>query len=332
MEKKNQLFEKYYKKNKIKLFIGILFVIVGIGFFSFCIYDQLSTKKNAKDMIDVVNDEIKVNKDQIVYVTLSAVPHKIGTIDTRDDGQLYFIYDEEYWYVAFLKNKEITDITQKVKNDEEVKIYAYTKQLTSTIKTKAKAAFNNLDYDLEITNKNFETYFGSIYLDTTIKGEFQTVYFIIGGLLIIIGAIMAIDSRIKNKNIGNILNHYSEGERENILSEFSDETNVKFNKGKIVLTRNYFINTDSNLRVIEYKDMAWVYSFEEYVNGVPSHLSLIIYTTTKERITINKGALNKKNKAEIQEIMEIFYRENNEIIFGYNYDNRKLAEQMYNIR
>jgi len=327
MEK--NIFDKYLSKTKNFLYFSILVFVIGIALFGYSFYTKYNEKNTARNIQEIsMNDDAK--EEELAYIETTKTAYKLGSLGSTD-GQYYIIANpDNYWFIVHLTEKEFQNLANDLKENKTAKIYGAVKEFNNTIKNKVITAYNK-DFEEQITRNDFASYFGYYYLNTSSSSSISTIniwsYTILG-----LGAILILVYYFRFANIHKRIKNFDDSEWETIKREANEQPISTFNKNKIILTDTYFIYLGAQLIILKYDEIAWAYQFEQYVNGVPSSLSIIIYNINKKHFSIAKGGINKKQKEEIMKIFEIMHSKNEKIILGYNADTTALAKEMYDIK
>ncbi len=181
--------KKNLKKHKIHFIISLIILVVAASFITLGVYELT---RNAKTIY--LND-LMIQKNNIyknAYIDIHFEPYLFAEYED-ETTKFYIVQDDEYMYIAYLTESLYKKIINQDLEKETFKIEGYTKRIPDDVKTLAIEAYNEAAEKEIITDENFTLYFGDIYLDTTKIYKNYEIYFAVGGLLIIFGALRLIE-------------------------------------------------------------------------------------------------------------------------------------------
>ena len=126
--------------------------------------------------------------NRLSYVDIHVTPYLIAEYENDSNG-FYVVYDNNYYSILYMKKKEALKITKDMV-DKGFRIYGITKEKPEGMEKygveflkKLFATHDENDgHNHNVTEDNYEEYFGTIYLDATMKYEGLTIYNIIMGI------------------------------------------------------------------------------------------------------------------------------------------------------
>lgn len=187
-------------KKKSNNFFGlyvIICVILGIAI-SFLVFGILETKKekNTSYMNDLINIEDNVLKhaNLKVYTT----PYGFAEYENTK-GKFYIVKDSDYLYIVYLDDEQYEEIIKNDLQNDPYIIEGYTNYISEEIQKLAIESYNELLNSEEVTEENFELFFGSIYLDATASNNISTLYYVLSVAFFLIGSITFIFLRKEKK-------------------------------------------------------------------------------------------------------------------------------------
>lgn len=317
--------KKEYKRMIRNTLISILFIVIALvfGYLESQMVKDANEKMTDLDSIIVDKNEKKENKK--AYLDAKSIPYLFAVSDSTVNSY-YIISDGEYLYIAFMSPEDFKKLDTEKINETPIRIEGITKYTPKDVKQLAVDAYNEgLEEEEKITISDFDSYFGSVYLDMT-KTDSEVamiplilfiVFMGIGNISLIINIIILIRFVLSIKNI--------DGVKVNELdNEMNNSNAFYYSKVRLYLTENYIINFKGTFRAIKYSDILWMYPYEVRQNGVRTSKSIkILVNNTKTYIIATIDVYTKKSKAVYDEIWETIVRKNNNMLLGYTSENIK---------
>ncbi|MCI8394112.1 MAG: hypothetical protein HFH86_01345 [Bacilli bacterium] len=319
------------KKAKTNLVIWAIVTICGAAIFALSFFmDDIRKSTNFHEILAA--GETAENK--LVSVEVSEKPYVFAYYPNDNSGKFYFLWDEEFMYVAFLSEKEFNRLNQDDIKDHHLKVTGITKTIPSDIKKLALDAYNEaVDKEYQITSSEFADYFGYLYLDETEVDVTTVLCLIIGMIAYFTGFCCLIAQIINFVKLKKRMKKMSDEDWEALNIELDAEEAFYYKNAKLALTKNYLVDFSHGMKVIKYQDILWMYRYEYRYNGINTQLSIILYTNDKKRhIVAPLVGYTKKSKIVNQEIMESIAQKNDKMIIGYNSENRKKMKEEYQIK
>lgn len=326
----NQI-KEIIKKSKQGVLISLLVMICAIAIcvLSFGMKDYKKTTSFHEFIANGENAE-----DKFVHIEVSEKPYVFAYYPDDSTGQFYFLWDEEYMYIAFLSEEEYNKLNVDDIKENHITVKGFTKTIPSDIKKLAIEAYNeNVEEDYQISSSDFANYFGLVYLDETEPDFVSTICLVIGGIVSMVGFCMFIGNGINSLRLKSRLKKINDEDWEILNRELDSDSAFYYKSAKLSLTEHYIVDFAHGLKIIKYDDLLWMYKYEYRYNGVNTQLSIILYTSDKKRHVIaSLPGYTKKSKEINKEIMETLMEKNKNMVVGYNKENRKYMKENYQIR
>lgn len=326
---KNVFKEK--RKKIISICISIIFIIIGFG----C-YEWKKSIINDKYMDNLGTIILKNQdmEDRLTYIYVNEIPLKFA-VNSNNDDAYYFVFDEKYMYVAYMKNSDYEKLNKKDINKNPVKIMGVTKRPVDDVKELAIDVYNNYiitDDSNKIDMDDYNNYFGDVYLDTTVSYNegvgipftLEITFFILGGFILLLISF----SYVKfNKNIKEL----NDDVAKMLDKEMNDDNAIYYSKFHLYLTSNYIIIMSNSFIYFKYYDILWIYTRFIKRNGVKqSKYMRIVLKNMKCYDICNVNTLFKKGKVLYDEVWESFVDKNNSILVGYTRENIYKVKEIKN--
>ena len=346
-KKEKNILEVSIKRNRLFLYVGLLFLIVAsIVFYEGYRYEsqKYPTPINFYDLKSEKENKKAVNNYS--YIDINTIPTLFAVYETNgqeENQKFYFVMDNESnLYILYMNDTTFQKLNNKNIETTPVRVYGITKKIKSDVKKTAISTYNEIMKDEYLSDDNFEKYVGSIYLDLNQKYYDAINYYLISFFLLLFFVIL-ISIYFKNLlNNKKMLKKYKK-ELVRINKEISDvlisesgksnkgdKSNNKLNASKKVfknlyLTRNYIVRLGSKLLVVKYKEVEAAYPYESYQSGILVGRGISLVTSTK---IYNVGrrkffVFDKSDNQCVNIILEELKEKNKKIIIGYDEKNAK---------
>lgn len=318
----NKNIQKENKSMKRKIIIFILLIIAS---FVFSYWKEKNNEDLNKEITDlnsiIISSQDKTDKK--AYINLNVIPYKFAISDDTQNS-FYIVSDDQYLYIAYMAPEEFNKLNNEDIKNNPVRIEGITYTTSEEIKKLAIDAYNaGLDEQEQISIDEFNNYFGSVYLNMTVEGNstsgILTGLFILFFLFGIIGLIVSIYQYITFKKG---INKMDLDKIEELDNQMNDEKAFYYEKVHLYLTEKYLINFDSRFIVIDYKDIVWMYPYEQRTNGIKTTQAIKVMTEEGKTYTIASISVTTKAKKEIyNEIWNTIISKNNKMLLGYTKEN-----------
>lgn len=312
-------------KGCIRIFIiGVL-----VFFLSFVLF-YLGSGQDSKDTdnIKYLNELIESREEKTgkkSYLTVSYLTDKIVVYDDTTNAY-YFAFDGKYYYMVYLKEADAKRMLNKDLSKNPEKIIGSSKNIPSDVKKIAIEVYNDYflnDGDEKLTISTFYNVFGDVYLDTTDTfSSTASMYMIFGFISFISGIILSLIGITFTIRFKKNIKSLSDDDLLKIEREMEDNNAFYYEKKKLYLTENYLIMLDGRFNVYNYKDIVWMYPFEQRYNGIRTNKAIKISTNDgKTNIIANTSIATKQQKAIYDEIWNTIAQKNPSMKIGYIPDN-----------
>ena len=356
MEK--QRLKKYTKNENNILYLFIISVIVvilalvSIGIKTNKVREEVEKFKESEvEMIALENKAEKIEdlKNKSAYIQVQTITDYFAT---NGEEKFYFVSDGQYIYIAELNEKNfenlktIYDYTYRtednVEKPERIKISGMTKEIPIEFAKIIIEEYNEMVGEELLTDENWYTYVGNVYLETSeslIEDEIlnelglaiddDMEIFII--VLAVIFAISFLVAYIANKiSINKMVKKFEENdELEKIFDEIdeAEETSSYF-KGKVVLTKSYYVDLTNGFKAYRYEDIKWIYMHQLIQYVVFYTKSIMILEKDKKSVekTASKFAFGGKNK-EFERLFNDLCEKLPNALKGYSKENIKASKE-----
>ena len=320
MELKGEEILKKAKKMPKWIKYGYIICIVAIIVtFGVMVYKQETQTPTPIDF--TTNGAIGMAKDQYAYLKVDGLTDVVaiyGYTDNENDdtNDRYFIaLSNGYMYIVNLdlkteeQLKAIQDYTYSTDENAEAPIpeliYGMTEEVPTELKEFVISYYNEMvgeEYQLSVDE--FEMYFGDALLN--VKRDPVDVNLEAGIVLIALFALLVlfISHIITKVNTARIKKYIKNNDYESdIASQLDDNVEERFYKDKVIITKDYFVETRNEFKVFKFSDVKWVHIHNvKYYGVVKTNSSIIVHL--KDGKT-NIQCLHIAGK-ETEEFMKVF--------------------------
>lgn len=330
----SNVFTKSIRKNNIFLVLSLLFLFITIVLFYLGYKNENKKLPELADMNSLI-DSNNFEENVYAYIDVNTKPYLFASYNTDgvdDINKFYLVMDEKAnLYVLYMSQDNYNNLNINSVSSNPIRISGVTKKINNDIKKLAITSYNDLMENEYLNEENFEDYVGLIYLDTEVKLNDSTIYYIgvfLTFILFLIFVIIYLNLFIKNKKV---LKKFTQSELEQINIEIGNQkSNNPYEKMKLNLLKNYIVDTANNIVILEYKDIIWAYAYEYRYNGLLINKCIKIMTKDKKIYDIsNTKFLDKKKDEVIEEILSMLKEKNSDVLLGYNKENRKTIKEKY---
>lgn len=327
----NENIRKEWKRLKRNLLIYVIILIVGIALGYWGYHEVEMAHENAKTLTEIIVDESEEKENKIATLEVDYVPYQFA-VQEGNENSFYICVNDGYMYIAYLPPYIFSQLNVEDINENPITIEGTTKLTTREVKNLAIEAYNEIVEDeYKITIADFDDYFGTVYLDATVTGDddiavFQELGFFIFSSIGIVGIIICSVQAVKfNRSVKKM----DEDLIEKLDQEMNDSSAFYYEKIHLYLTKNYIINFQGTFKVIEYKDIIWMYTMTYRTNWIKTNQSIKVMIKngkTYEIASIN--VISKAQKQIYEEIWNTIISKNGTILLGYTKENQKEAKEM----
>lgn len=329
MEFRNESMKKAIKRKNRDLLICILVVIIGIACFFASGEIDKKVDSEKQDMNTLILSAEKENKK--AYVSVAEIPFAFAE-DNDGINRYYIITDGQYLYITYMAPSKFEELNKEDISQNPIQIEGITKLIPSDIKSYALDAYNEgLEEEYQIAEEDFENYFGDIYLDTTSEYTEMSSILVLAGLTIALIGIISFFIVLAQKLIfSSTLKKMDADEIEKLDDEMNDSSAFYYEKADLCLTNNFVVNFGGKFKILEYKDIVWIYVLERRTNGIKTSKSIKAMTKDGKVHTIATiEFITKAKKETFDEIWNTICSKNPNVAVGYTKENIKQMKELY---
>lgn len=323
-----KLIKNAFKKYMVLLIVWISLIGVALGFVITGIYEA-----NKEVKFTYLNDLILEddNKLKNSYLNVHTSPFVFAEYE-NEANKFYIVKDSEYLYIVNLNDELYNTITSisDIENNP-YRIEGYTEEISEDIKKLAIEAYNEAFEEEIINEDNFESYFGSIYLNTNGLHNNASIWYIFAILVGLVGISGVYGIAKISKKSKKVLNKLKNNDIKKLAKELEDN-DVKTFKNKLYLTKNYIVALVNFIDIIKYNEIVWYFKNEVRTNGIITNNSVVVVTKDGERHVIVLLTNTKKSKIIIDDVMKCLKKKMPNVIVGYTEKNIKKVQEVYNIK
>ena len=270
--------KKILKNNNNLLICSIVLLIASIGFFLGSSYfdsiNKEETPLNYRDLIKKGEDK----SEDYVSINIASVPYLFAAEDDSD-LKSYFVFDkDDYMYIVRLTDETYKKIRRLYNEDDNFSyiLTGYLFNVPDELKILAITTYNEQNNKKILTNNNYKKYLGSTYLDEISKPMTTSAIILLCmgfltdafALIVFVGYIVSKVNYRKAKKMYNL---------DELDMELQKSTTIKYEKEQVYLTDKYIISNFMGLKVLEYKDIIWMYNENRKYNGITIGIFLLAY-------------------------------------------------------
>lgn len=329
--------KKMPKWIKVGYIICILAIIVAFGLI---VYKQETQTPTPIDF--TTNGALGMPKDQYAYLKVEGLTDAVAiygyTDDENDDSNdRYFIaLSGGYMYIVNLdisteeQLKAIQDYTYSTDENAEAPtpelIYGVTEEVPTELKQFVIDYYNQMvSEENQLTVNEFDMYFGDALLN--VKRDPVNVDLEAGIILIVLLAliILFITHMITRVNASRIKKYIKNNDYESdIASQLDDNVEEKFYKDKVIITKDYFVETRHEFKVFKFSDVKWVHIHNIKYYGVVKTNSSIIVHLKDGKTNIQCLSITGKETEEFMRVFEkICAKVPTDALKGYTSENMR---------
>ena len=320
------------KKNKKLLIFSLIFLVITIVLIVLGIKNENKKLPKAINMNDLVAN--LENKENIYsYIDVNTKPYLFAVYETdgiEDDNKFYLVMDSNnYLYILYMSSSNFRKLNIDSISENPIRVSGLTKKIETDIKELAIDAYNEEMGSEYLTKENFKEYVGLIYLDLEEDINDSSLYYVgafISFLVFLVLIIIYLTVYLKNRKT---FKKYSKEELEKIGMEmYQVKENNPYYKMNFYLLKDYVVDTSNGIIVLKYEDIIWAYPYEYRYNGLVVNKNIKVYDKENKVYDIANTKYFDKNKEEIlQEILKKLKEKNDEIILGFNKENKKIVKE-----
>ena len=292
----SEALEKNIKKNRLILFIGIIFLSLTI----FMIYlGKEFSKSKEKNIINMKNILMEQKKEEniISYIDTITKPYLFGEYkkdDTSLNNKFYFLMDSDnHLYIVYMNDEKFNKLDVNLVDNNSIRIIGKTKLIDEEIKELAIKSYNKAMKDEYLTLDNFYEYVGWVYLDTSFSINDINMYYLTSLVFVIITIFLILKYIINSTKNRKVFKNFSHEDLERIASEVLQHKNSEYSNINIYLLKDYLVDTNESILIIKYKDIEKIYINE------PRNNYIVININDKKKYKIANSKNIVKNRLEL---------------------------------
>lgn len=321
---KNENVKKEYKRKLRNLIIGLILIAIAFGFKFWGDQEVNKANMNIKDLNSIIMGKGEKNSKK-AYLNVQSKPYEFAVYDDTPNSY-YIVSDNKYMYIVYMSPSDFSKLNIESIKDNPIKVEGITKTTTQDVKKLAIDAYNyGLDESEKVTIADFKNLFGEVYLDLTINDNpLATIPYGLCALFMIFGNVLFIIGLVEVLIFRHGIRKLDSTKLEELDNEMVEKEAFYYKRAHLYLTRNYIINFGGTFRVIPYKDILWIYKFEQRTNGIKTaqHLKVLV-NTGKTYSIANVDLVTKKSREIFEEIFETVVSKNPKVTVGYTSENIK---------
>ena len=327
--------EEFYKNLKAKkslLVIGIILFVFFMGLGLLLYFDEANTEfvKLSNKTSEGVYAKVNVSLLDSAFAT--------ETVDNKKRDYYLAFDEEENPYVLMLdkenfeKLRTIQEYTldeTEMNKPDAVTIYGHTVKSDTEMYKYLQEFLIDEDgntYSIDTLKSTV----GEIYLDTSWKNSEQAISsLILFGIFSLFGLSLVIIYFVRNsKSKKMFLEHAKELEK--VESDIKNGNGVHSKECHVYLTDKYILSYGSGVKLIELKDIVWIYPFITKQRGIATNKSIYVITNDKKTNVIALiNAMSKKSKAAFDELYQNIINRVPDVLVGYSKENKELVKERY---
>ena len=330
-----QINEFIKKINSKKLLVvGLIITIVSIAFGTLFYFMLRGQEAVYLDKVEGTYEYAKVD--------VSLLDNYFASEKTDTDEKKYYLaYDiHELPYIIVLNDenyellKDIQDYSlnpdkSNVSAPAPVTVYGNSAQIPEEAYKYLKEFLNTGEEDT-VSLEEIKNAVGSYYLDTYYNpNEDVTFWVIIWSIFGGLGLILIITYFIRFMKTKQKLS-ISGYKIENIINDVNQGAGTHNAICKVFLTNKYVASYATSLKIIEIKDIIWIYPFEIRQNGLVTNKSIYVITNNgKSNVLVSVSYIGKKRRLAYEEVYQELMNRTPNALHGYSKENQEKAKEMY---
>lgn len=331
--KKNSKLGQSLKLNNRALIAALIMILISAIFFGWAYVLTTSDKGTPQNFSDLLASQ-SIKEGIYTSLTVTEEPHVFAEYDDNlTSDKFYFLWNGDLLHIGYLDYSTYSDLKSKAVEVDSPTIFGVTKKIPLDVIDIAIETYNEAVGETFLTKDNYSQYIGTLYIDVVSPVQDNTFQLIFGFVFLLLGVILLVTYIVRQKQTKKGIRSRSESEWKKIFSELDSDTTKSYKKINLYLTENYIVDLGSGLRVIEYKDIVWMYQFQMKRYGMTVSKNIVLATKNKEKISIaNMDNFMKRSKKDFSEIMNYIVSKNEGIVLGYTKENKKQMKDLYGIK
>ncbi len=324
----NNLLKKEIKKYNIFLIITTILLITSLTFIGIYFLELNKDHKNSIYLNTIIID-MDNQTGLTANLKVAQIPYSFAKYSDDPNNAYYIITDNEFYYIAYMSNSDYKKLNHESIKNKPITIYGKTVYTKEEIRNLALETYNEgLNEEDKISKDDFNDYFGGVYIDITNNANTYNFFLTIGITFLICSFITFIIFIIFKIKSNKLLKSINDKDFNKITKELNEKEAIYYKKGHLILSKNYLITFIKSIKIINYKDIVWIY--ESAIRQVAFTIVRTISILTTEGKTINIAeitGMNKKNEQIISDIITNVSNKNKNILTGYSTANKKKAKE-----
>ena len=332
--------ERQYKKASRSMIIGLIGLIVALALLAVSVgrtVYNVSKAEHLNDAIVAYYNDGELKKDRIAYLDTTGF-YQVASYG--DDLGYYIAYDDDYYYIISIKEKDWDYFADQFDDSEWVRLWGYTREIPEELKEYAIESLNEDYPDANLSVYGFDDIFGMLMLETGRDSSVKGLggFFNLNGLLLgvaflagLFGLIYFLLGRSSKKSF-KVLGDDQFGESP-IMAEINAPEAKWYEGAKTYLTDNYLVSMRDGVNAVKYSDIFWMYVTNHRTNGIADYNFINIVTKDGKMVTTcNSPTFGKKRREATEilhnDIMQALKEKNSDILVGYTAENVEAFKQL----
>ena len=253
-------FNKWIRKNKELIPLGVILVVIGVFLIYVANSISVNFEKNEVEFTSLVEKNKKNNKlnNKYSYIEMIGQP-KLISIDSDAKENGYFIIElDDFNYIIYGKIEEFS----KLDVDSVVKYYGRTSSVTKILSKIIIDDYNKINSNSLVNDGNFYDNFSKIYLDTLSKDSDQEtltrvasfISIFVGMTFILVYPLQFLFSKNNLKNIDPMI-------VDELVKYIERKEYTAYAKYHIMLFKKYLMNPMITSKIVRIEDIVSIKEF-----------------------------------------------------------------------
>ena len=242
------------------------------------------------------NGAVGMAAEKYAFLNVEGLTEEVAIYgDTENENsstndRYYIAFNNGYMYIVDLNFETIDQLKalqeytysedENAVQPEPVKIYGMTESIPAELEKMVLDYYNeSVSEENRISSEEFELYFGSALLNVR-RSAVDTSTEMMVIIISIAALFVVVVIHISNRLSANRINKYikANGYQEEIAKQLDDFVEEKHYKDKVILTKDFLVDTKNSFFAIKYSDIKWIHMHTVKQYGVLTvSTSLMIY-------------------------------------------------------